>query len=80
MVELLRHFEPHLDLLPREDAAGPSFRAKTGTLTGVNSLAGFFPMSDGTMARFAILVNSPVPFDYKFKLAKMLYGGVNGSP
>ncbi|HSA58323.1 MAG TPA: D-alanyl-D-alanine carboxypeptidase [bacterium] len=77
MVDLLRHFEPHLDLLPREEGV---FRAKTGTLTGVNTLAGFFPMSDGKMARFAILVNSPVPFDYKFKLAKMLYDGVNASP
>lgn len=77
MVELLRHFEPHLDLLPREEGV---FRAKTGTLTGVNTLAGFFPMSDGKMARFAIMVNSPVPFDYKFKLAKMLYDGVNSAP
>jgi len=46
-------------------------------LTGVNSLAGFFPMKDGKTARFAILVNSPVPFDYKFKLGKMLYKGIN---
>lgn len=74
MVELLRRFEPDLDLLPREVDV---FRAKTGTLTGVNSLAGFFPMANGKTARFAILVNAPVPFDYKFKLAKMLYEGVN---
>lgn len=75
MVALLEEFSPHLDLLPREIDV---FRAKTGTLTGVNSLAGFFPIKDGKTARFAILVNSPVPFDYKFKLGKMLYDGVNG--
>jgi D-alanyl-D-alanine carboxypeptidase/D-alanyl-D-alanine-endopeptidase (penicillin-binding protein 4) len=76
MVELLREFSPHLDLLPREIDV---FRAKTGTLTGVNSLAGFFPAKDGKTVRFAILVNSPVPFDYKFKLGKMLFDGVNGN-
>lgn len=76
MVKLLEFFESDLDLLPREEQV---FRAKTGTLTGVNSLAGFFPVEGGKTARFAILVNSPVPFDYKFKLAKMLYAGVNGN-
>jgi D-alanyl-D-alanine carboxypeptidase/D-alanyl-D-alanine-endopeptidase (penicillin-binding protein 4) len=75
MVELLRSFEPHLDLLPLEQGL---FRAKTGTLTGVNTLAGFFRRKDGKVVRFAILVNSPVAFDYKFKLARMLYDGVNG--
>ncbi len=76
MVELLRYFEPHLDLLPLEHEA---FRAKTGTLTGVNTFAGFFRKNDGKTVRFAILVNAAVPFDYKFKLAKMLYDGVNGN-
>jgi len=76
MVKLLEFFESDLDLLPREEQV---FRAKTGTLTGVNTLAGFFPLEDGKTARFAILVNSPVPFDYKFKLGKMLYAGVNGN-
>jgi serine-type D-Ala-D-Ala carboxypeptidase/endopeptidase (penicillin-binding protein 4) len=79
MVALLKFFQPHMDLLPREEAAGPTFRAKTGTLTGVNSLAGFFPSGDGKAVRFAILVNSPVPFDYKFKLGKMLYEALNGN-
>lgn len=77
MVALLNVFSPHLDLLPREIDV---LRAKTGTLTGVNSLAGFLPTKNGGVARFAILVNSPVPFDYKFKLGKMLYDGVNGAP
>lgn len=75
MVDLLRHFETHRDLLPLEREI---FRAKTGTLTGVNTLAGFFPLKDGRTARFALLVNTAGPFDYKFKLAKMLYEGVNG--
>jgi len=74
MIGLLRFFEPYKNLLPKEDNLYP---AKTGTLTGVNTLAGYMPMGNGRFARFAILVNDTVPFDYKFKLGKMLYAGIN---
>ncbi len=77
MVNLLKFFEPNSDLLPEEE--GGKFRAKTGTLTGVNTLAGYMPLPDGKHARFAILVNDNVPFDYKFKLGRLLYAGLNNS-
>ncbi len=76
MTALLKYFEPYKDLLPEEDHL---YHAKTGTLTGVNTLAGYMPMGNGRFARFAILVNDTVPFDYKFKLGKMLYDGLNGT-
>lgn len=75
MIALLRYFEPYKNLLPVEENL---FRAKTGTLTGVNTLAGYFDLPNGKAARFAILVNDTVPFDYKFKLGRMLYAGING--
>lgn len=76
MIALLREFEPYRGLLPKEEDL---FQAKTGTLTGVNTFAGYFSLANGHTARFAILVNDTVPFDYKFKLAKMLYAGITGN-
>lgn len=77
MVSLLRYFEPYRNLLPKE---GGVFLAKTGTLTGANTLAGYFSLGNGKTARFAILVNDKVPFDYKFRLGKMLYTGIVNEP
>lgn len=74
MLRLLRAFEPYKDLLPTDKG----FRAKTGTLTGVNTLVGYFDLPDGQTARFAILVNSEVAADYKFQLAHTLYRGITG--
>lgn len=76
MVELLRFFEPRLELLPVEEEL---FRAKTGSLTEVNTLAGYFKLPDGHAVRFSILVNDQVPFGYKFQLARKLYDGLKGS-
>lgn len=77
MVALLKYFEANQGLLPIHDKV---FLAKTGTLDGANTYVGYFPLPDGDMARFALMVNDPVPFDYKFKLAKMLYNGLHGLP
>jgi D-alanyl-D-alanine carboxypeptidase/D-alanyl-D-alanine-endopeptidase (penicillin-binding protein 4) len=76
LVGLLRAFEKYQDLMPQNSA----FRAKTGTLTGVNTYAGYFTKADGNSVRFALLVNSAVPHNYKFQLAKSLYQGVTGTP
>jgi len=73
MMQLLRKFQKHRNLLPLEKKV---FRAKTGTLTGVNTLAGYFSRDNGELIRFVLLVNSPVPHDYKFRLAKQLYQAV----
>jgi serine-type D-Ala-D-Ala carboxypeptidase/endopeptidase (penicillin-binding protein 4) len=75
LVGLLRAFEKYQHLLPKNSA----FRAKTGTLTGVNTYAGYFTGAAGEQVRFAFLVNSAVPHSYKFQLAKSLYQGVTGT-
>ncbi|MBI4367221.1 MAG: D-alanyl-D-alanine carboxypeptidase [Deltaproteobacteria bacterium] len=75
MIQLLRYFLPYRDLLPRYDTV---FQAKTGTLNGANTFAGYFPLARGGLARFVILVAEKVPYDYKFRLARLLYAGING--
>lgn len=74
MMALLRYFQPYKDLLPMESV----FQAKTGTLRGVNTFAGYFQDRYGEEYRFVIFVNSEVPYDYKFRLAKRLYTGITG--
>lgn len=76
LMTLLKLFEPYRKLLPIEKNR---FQAKTGTLTGVNTYAGYFDHEDGRLIRFVIMVNSAVPYDYKFRLAQQLYRGVHTS-
>ena len=76
MVQLLRYFEPHKNLLSKEEDL---FLAKTGSLSGVNTLAGYFDLADGHAARFSILVNDSVPFRYKFELARRMHHGLTKS-
>lgn len=68
MTQLLKHFESYQDLLNVEDG----FAAKTGSLRGVNTLAGYFELAPSQNVRFAILVNSDVEHSYKFKVARAL--------
>lgn len=68
MVTLLKWFEKYRALLPTDNG----FQAKTGTLTGVNALAGYFTRADGSSARFALLINAPTPARYKFEVAALL--------
>lgn len=68
MNQLLERFEEYSDLLPVESG----FKAKTGTLRGVNTLAGYFDLPNSERARFSILINSDVPHLYKFEVAKAL--------
>lgn len=75
MMTLLNYFEKDFDLLPVKEGV---LHAKTGTLTGVNTLVGYFDGKGGRV-KFVILVNDGVPFDYKFRLGKMVYDGVNGN-
>lgn len=66
MTQLLKHFERYSSLLPEHDG----FLAKTGSLRGVNSLAGYFTLEHSPQPlRFVILVNSEVPHLHKFKVA-----------
>lgn len=70
MTALLKSFERYSFLLPTKRG----FLAKTGTLRGVNSLAGYFDIggSKGENARFSIIINSDVPPMHKFKVADEL--------
>jgi len=68
MTDLLKAFERYKDLLKEENG----FVAKTGSLTGVNSLAGYFELPQIGQVRFAILINSNVPHMYKYKVAAEL--------
>jgi D-alanyl-D-alanine carboxypeptidase/D-alanyl-D-alanine-endopeptidase (penicillin-binding protein 4) len=68
MTQLLKRFEPYQHLLNVED----DFAAKTGSLRGVNSLAGYFDLSPRKQVRFAILINSDVEHLYKYKVARAI--------
>lgn len=68
MVTLLRWFAKYRNLLPVQEQS----RVKTGTLNGVNTLIGYSTLGNGKAIRFAILVNSPVAFDYKFRLLRIM--------
>jgi len=69
MTTLLKHFEPYSALLREEQG----FLAKTGSLRGVNSLAGYFTLEEQYgRVRFSILINSEVPHLYKFRVANEL--------
>jgi D-alanyl-D-alanine carboxypeptidase/D-alanyl-D-alanine-endopeptidase (penicillin-binding protein 4) len=68
MTQLLRHFMRYRELLDTHD----DFQAKTGSLRGVNSLAGYFSTPGSGRVRFAILINSEVPHPYKFTVAQRL--------
>jgi D-alanyl-D-alanine carboxypeptidase/D-alanyl-D-alanine-endopeptidase (penicillin-binding protein 4) len=66
MTKLLQSFEQYSFLLPEQDG----FLAKTGSLRGVNTLAGYFTLAESaTPLRFVILVNSDVPHLHKFRVA-----------
>jgi D-alanyl-D-alanine carboxypeptidase len=74
MTALLKSFEKYKFLLPETDG----FLAKTGSLRGVNSLAGYFVVENyPTPLRFTILINSEVPHLYKYTVAKAIRDYLN---
>lgn len=74
ILALLRYFEPYQELLPIKEH---TYRAKTGTLNGVSSLAGYMPTEHDGLVRFALFVNDKVAYAYKYKVGKMLYNALN---
>lgn len=60
LTELMRDFEPWMHLLPE---VAPGVFAKTGTLTGVSSLAGFLIQANKLAKPFAIIVNESMSRD-----------------
>lgn len=70
LVQLLKRFAKYEHLLPSK----MGFSAKTGSLRGVNSLAGYLLLHSNPSEKvyFAILINSNVPHLHKYKVAKAL--------
>lgn len=68
LLEVLRAFEGHRDLLPEQD---PRIRAKTGTLRGVSCYAGYVERA-GRWEPFALLINQPVAYDLRRRVADAL--------
>ncbi len=63
LTELLQAFRPWKELLPKHDGV----HAKTGTLNGIRTLAGY--LSPGGRP-FAILINRPAPRNLRYDLVK----------
>lgn len=75
MMQLLRKFSSYENLLPVKDNI---FRAKTGSLTGVSSLAGAFTTPNGKKYRFVVIINDPkASYNSKFQVSKIIYNGLS---
>jgi D-alanyl-D-alanine carboxypeptidase/D-alanyl-D-alanine-endopeptidase (penicillin-binding protein 4) len=70
LVELLAAMAPYRHLLPTQDN-DPRVRAKTGTLRGVSTYAGFVRRGSDWVP-FALLINQPVAADFRLRLASAL--------
>lgn len=69
VTDLLKSFERYSSLMPMKNG----FVAKTGTLRGVSSLAGYLDLGGQIgIARFCIIINSEVPGSHKFHVAREL--------
>lgn len=70
LVALLDAFVPYRDLMPVQDG-NPSVRAKTGTLRGVSTYAGYVRRG-ADWEPFALLINEPVDADLRKRVASAL--------
>lgn len=59
MLRVVDAFHPWADLLPAHGKPPRTVPAKTGTLTGVYTLAGFLPAPPGVRRPFVIMLNQP---------------------
>ncbi|WP_133511958.1 D-alanyl-D-alanine carboxypeptidase/D-alanyl-D-alanine-endopeptidase [Candidatus Thiosymbion oneisti] len=68
LLEVVNAFAPYRTLLPKQNA---QVRAKTGTLRGVSSYAGFVKRN-GRWEPFSLLINQPVPHNLRRQVANSL--------
>ena len=68
LLEAVNAFAPYRALLPKQNA---QVRAKTGTLRGVSCYAGFIKHS-GRWKPFSLLINQPVPYNFRRQVANSL--------
>jgi D-alanyl-D-alanine carboxypeptidase/D-alanyl-D-alanine-endopeptidase (penicillin-binding protein 4) len=70
MLDVLERLRPHLDLLPQQDNDA-DVRAKTGTLRGVSTYAGFVRRGRDWLP-FSLLINQPVAYGFRLEVASAL--------
>ena len=70
MIDVLNAMVPYRELVPAQDG-NPSVRAKTGTLTGVSTYAGWVRLG-GEWAPFSLLINQPVAYGFRNQVASAL--------
>ena len=68
LLEAVKAFAPYRDLLPSKEAG---VHAKTGTLTGVSSYAGYVERR-GVWIPFSLLINQSVPYGLRQDVAQAL--------
>lgn len=68
LVDAVKAFAPYRELLPAQNGR---VRAKTGTLNGVSTYAGFV-QRNGAWQPFALLINQPVPYGLRLEVADAL--------
>ncbi len=68
LLEAVKAFAPYRDLLPAHEGV---VRAKTGTLKGVSTYAGFL-RRDGQWEPFALMINQPVAYNLRLEVADTL--------
>ena len=65
LIDILQHFLPYRDLISRQN---DRILAKSGTLKGVSTYAGYLFRSDQWMP-FALMINQSVPYNFRKKVA-----------
>jgi D-alanyl-D-alanine carboxypeptidase/D-alanyl-D-alanine-endopeptidase (penicillin-binding protein 4) len=68
LLDAVKAFAPYLDLLPSQNGR---VRAKTGTLKGVSTYAGF-ARRNGRWEPFSLLINQPVAYNFRLQVADAL--------
>jgi len=70
LLDVLERLRPHLELLPRQDNDA-DVRAKTGTLRGVSTYAGFVRRGAQWLP-FSLMINQPVAYGFRLQVASAL--------
>lgn len=70
MLDVLERLRPYLDLLPVQDN-DQGVRAKTGTLRGVSTYAGFVRRGRDWLP-FSLMINQPVAYGFRLEVASAL--------
>ena len=68
LIDVLDRFKTYRSLLPEQSA---EIYAKTGTLKNISTYAGYI-QKNGAWVPFAILINQPVDFNFRKRIAEEL--------